>query len=131
TTCCRCWALVRRDGATLGFTDHDADLGFEGITFRADTGLSAAALQQSTGLAVDNTEARGALSSEAITEADIRAGRFDGAGVTAWLVNWADPAQRVLQFRGTLGEVTRAGGAFRAELRGLAEALNQPQGRVY
>ena len=34
-------------------------------------------------------------------------------------------------FRGTLGEVTRKGGAFTAELRGLAETLNQPQGRVY
>jgi uncharacterized phage protein (TIGR02218 family) len=131
TTVCRCWAVVRRDGAVFGFTDHDVDLAFEGVTFRADTGMTAAAVSQSTGLAVDNTEALGALSSEAIEEADIRAGRFDGAGVTAWLVNWADVSQRVLQFRGSLGEVTRAGGAFRAELRGLAEALNQPQGRVY
>ena len=131
TTLCRCWALTRRDGETLGFTDHDGDLGFDGLTFRADTGLSALALQQSTGLSVDNTEALGALSDAAIREDDIEAGRYDGAEVRAWLVNWADPAQRHLQFRGTIGELKRAAGAFEAELRGLTERLNVPLGRVY
>lgn len=131
TTLCRCWAVTRRDGVVLGFTDHDEAVTFEGITFRADTGMTAAALQHTTGLSVDNTEAEGALSSEAIAEADIVAGRYDGAEVRAWLVNWSEPEERMLQFSGSLGEVTRAGGAFKAELRGLAEALNHPQGRVY
>lgn len=130
TTVCRAWRVVRSDGLTLGFTDHDRDLSFEGVEFRADSGLTAKALQQATGLSVDNTEASGALSGDVITEADILAGRFDGAEVTAWLVNWAKPEERMMQFRGTLGEITRAGGAFQAELRGLTEALNRPQGRV-
>ena len=131
TTLCRCWALVRPDGTQFGFTDHDRDLSFEGITFRADSGLSAAAIGQGTGLAVDNTEAVGVLSDAALREEDIRAGRFDAAEVTAWLVNWADVAQRMVQFRGTLGEIKRSDGAFQAELRGLTEPLNQPVGRVY
>jgi uncharacterized phage protein (TIGR02218 family) len=131
TTVCRAWAVERRDGVALAFTDHDVDLAFEGRVFLAESGLTASAVQQSTGLAVDNSEATGALSSGLISETDIAAGRYDGAKVTAWLVNWADPAQRVMAFRGELGEVRRAAGAFRAELRGLAEALNQPQGRVY
>ena len=59
TTTCRAWAVTRGDGVTLGFTDHDRDLSFDGITFRADTGLSAQAIEQSTGLSVDNTEAIG------------------------------------------------------------------------
>lgn len=131
TTVARAWALRRRDGAVFGFTDHDRDLAFEGIVFRADTGMTARALMQTTGLSVDNTEAVGALSSAAVSEADLLAGRFDGAEVRAWLVNWAEPEARVLQFRGTIGEIVRAGGAFRAELRGLTEALNQSQGRAY
>jgi uncharacterized phage protein (TIGR02218 family) len=131
TTTCRAWALSRRDGVVMGFTDHDAPLSFEGITFRADTGMSALALQQSTGLSVDNTEALGALSDAAIREEDIEAGRYDGAEVRAWLVNWADVEQRHLQFRGTIGELRRAGGAFQAELRGLTDLLNVPMGRVY
>lgn len=71
------------------------------------------------------------LSDDAVTEADLDAGRFDGAEVRAWLVNWADPAQRALEFRRTIGEVVRSGPAFRAELRGLAEALGVPRGRVF
>jgi len=131
TTLCRCWAVTRRDGVVMGFTDHDRELGFDGITFRPNTGLTARALTQTTGLSVDNTEAVGALSDAAVREADLLAGRYDGAGIRAWLVNWAAPEQRVMQFQGSIGEVTRLGGAFQAELRGLAEALNQPQGRVY
>lgn len=131
TSLCRAWAITRKDGVVLGFTDHDLALSFEGLTFKADTGLSSVALQQSTGLSVDNTEALGALSDASIREDDIEAGRFDGAEVRAWLVNWQDTAQRWLQFRGTIGELRRADGAFQAELRGLTEALNRPLGRVY
>lgn len=131
TTLCRCWAVTRRDGVVLGFTDHDGDLGFDGVVFRANTGLTALALQQGTGLSVDNTEAIGALNDAAISEADIEAGRFDGAEVRCWLVNWADVAQRALQFRGSVGELRRSGAAFEAELLGLTDVLNRPMGRVY
>ncbi|WP_353472008.1 DUF2163 domain-containing protein [Salipiger sp. H15] len=131
TTVARCWALTRGDGTRYGFTDHDRDLSFEGLTFRAGSGLSALALQQATGLSVDNTEAMGALSDEALSEAEIEAGRFDGAELVSWLVNWSDVAQRRVMFRGTIGEIRRGDGAFHAELRGLTEALNVPLGRVY
>lgn len=131
TTLCRAWDLTRRDGEVMGFTDHDLDLVLDGLTYRADTGMTAKVLSQTTGLSVDNTEAVGALSDVAVTEEDILAGRYDGAQVRAWLVNWAAPEQRVLQFQGSIGEVTRTGGAFQAELRGLAEALNQAQGKIY
>lgn len=131
TTLCHCWAVRRRDGVEMGFTDHDGPLGFEGIEFRADTGLSALALQQGTGLSVDNTEAMGALSDASIREVDIEAGRYDGAEVRAWLVNWQEVNERQLLFRAHIGEMRRSGGAFEAELRGLTDVLNQPEGRVY
>lgn len=131
STTCRAWALTRRDGGVMGFTDHDRAFGFDGIAFRPGTGMSARAVAAGTGLSVDNTEALGALSDGAITEAEIEAGRYDGAGVRAWIVNWRDVAQRVVVFAGTIGDIRRAGGAFEAELRGLTDALNVPLGRVY
>lgn len=131
TTTCRCWAVSRADGETFGFTDHDLNLSFEDIDFKAETGLTARALVSGTGLSVDNSEAMGALMDAAITEADIEAGRYDNAEVRMWLVNWADVGQRALRFRGHIGELRRQGGAFHAELRGLTEGLNQPQGRAY
>jgi uncharacterized phage protein (TIGR02218 family) len=131
TTLCRVWSIERKDGVSLGFTDHDRDLSFDGLTFRADTGLTALALQQGTGLSVDNTEAMGALSDAAISEADISAGLFDSAQVSCWLVNWNDLSQRSLEFKGQIGEIRHTGGAFEAELLGLTDLLNQPTGRVF
>ncbi|MEX5578969.1 DUF2163 domain-containing protein [Pseudophaeobacter sp. A-200-2] len=131
TTLCRAWGLTCRDGEFFGFTDHDRDLAFDGMTFKAGSGLTARALQQATGLSVDNTEALGALSDTTLRAEDIEAGRFDAADVRCWLVNWQDLSLRWLQFRGSIGELRRAGSAFEAELRGLSEALNRPLGRVY
>lgn len=127
---CRAWLLARDDGVVLGFTDHDRDLNFDGVVFRARSGMTARALMQSSGLAVDNTEAAGALSNLALTEADLAAGRWDGARVRIWEIDWAAPQDRRLVFAGRLGETERAGQAFRAELRGLTEALSAPRGRV-
>jgi uncharacterized phage protein (TIGR02218 family) len=74
--------------------------------------MTAKAVIQGTGLAVDNSEALGALTSDAVTDADIEAGRYDGAEVRLWHVNWADPSERELRFRGTLGEIRREGATF-------------------
>ncbi|RYH03614.1 DUF2163 domain-containing protein [Salipiger sp. IMCC34102] len=128
---CRAWLVVRRDGMAFGFTDHDRTLRFGGWTFRPDSGLTARALSTGTGLDVDNSEALGLLQSDVIAEQDIVAGRFDAAEVTQWLVRWDDVSARQIRFRGTIGEITREAGQFRAELRGLAEGLNRPTGRSY
>ena len=77
TTLAHAWLVRRADGVQYGFTDHDLPLTFDGVTFRADSGLGAKALSQSTGLAVDNTEAIGALSADAIREDEIEQGRSD------------------------------------------------------
>lgn len=58
-------------------------------------------------------------------------GRFDGASVETWRVNWRDTSQRLLVSRTTIGEIVREDGVFRAELRSGQHAVNQPQGRVY
>ena len=131
TTVCRCWQISRRDGVVQGFTDHDEDLSFVGAVFRANTGMNAKAFEQTTGLAVNNSEALGALSDVVLSESDITAGRYDNAEVRVWLVNWRDPAMRYIEFAGTIGEVVRSGDSFQAELRGLTETLNRAQGRFF
>ncbi|KIT17296.1 DUF2163 domain-containing protein [Jannaschia aquimarina] len=128
---CRAWVIHRRDGLTLGFTDHDGDLMVDGVQCSATSGLTAGALQFGTGLAVDNAEVVGALSDDALTTDDIRAGRWDGAEVVAYLVDWREPDVFEILFRGSLGEITEGGGQFSAELRGISEALNTVRGRVY
>jgi uncharacterized phage protein (TIGR02218 family) len=131
TTLCRCWRLDRQDGETRGFTDHDNDLAFDGVAFRADTGMTASAWAASLGLAVDTIDATGALSDDSLTEADLARGLWDGAVIRVYIVDWSNVANRVLDFSGSIGEVQRGPVAFKAELRSLAYALNQPQGRIY
>jgi uncharacterized phage protein (TIGR02218 family) len=131
TTLCRCWRLTRCDGAAAGFTDHDEDLVFDGTTFRAGTGFAGTEIEARLGLAITGSEIHGALAAESLNEADLAAGRFDNAKVEIFLVNWSDPAQRLLLRTGHLGEVRREGVAFAAEVRGLSVRLNEERGRSY
>lgn len=131
TTLCRCWALRRRDGVALGFTDHDRDIAVAGLTYAARTGLEAAEAAAELGFAVSGGDVSGALSGLGLTEADIAGGLYDGAAVETWLVDWTDPDTRLLLDLGTLGEIRRAGDAFVAEVRGLADRLDAERGRTY
>ncbi len=115
----------------LGFTEHDEALIFGGVTYLAASGFQAGENDSETGLAASSGEVAGGFSSEAVSEADLAAGRYDGAKVELYRVNWQAPEQHVLLKVREIGEVTRAGGAFTAELRSFAHRLSQPQGRVY
>ncbi len=131
TTLCWCWRLTRRDGLRQGFTDHDCDLVFDGTTFEAAAGFSGSEMVEQLGLATDNMQVEGALSSARLADEDLEGGLYDDAVIDIFRVNWADPSMRVLMRTGTLGEVTRSGGAFSAEVRGLAHYLQQPRGRLF
>lgn len=131
TTLCRCWRTLRRDGGRHGFTDHDRDLTFDGTTFQAASGLDATETEAVLGLAVGGGEVAGALRSGVITEADVASGRWDGASVETWLVDWRDVSRRMLLDVGHVGEIRREGERFTAEIRGLAHAFDQPTGRSY
>lgn len=127
----RCWQITRNDGIVQGFTDHDNDLTFGGVTYEAATGFTASQFSTSMGLAVDNMEVEGALSSDNINEDDLAAGHYDNAVVIVYWVNWGDVSQRHIIKKGYIGEVKRHGVMFVAEMRGLSNALQQKVGRKY
>ncbi|MBX3508929.1 MAG: DUF2163 domain-containing protein [Parvibaculum sp.] len=131
TTLAWCWKLTRRDGTVLGFTEHDRDLTFGGVTYEAAAGFTASAMESTSGLMPGNLDVAGALTSAHLDEGDLAAGLYDDAEFEIWRVNWRDLGQRLLMRKGNLGEVSRSGAAFTAELRGLAHRLNQPVGRLY
>ncbi|MEH3144415.1 MAG: DUF2163 domain-containing protein [Methylobacterium frigidaeris] len=131
TTLCQCWVITRTDGLRLGFTDHDEDLTLDGVVCSAGTGAAGSAVEQATGLAPDSAEIMGALTDGRLAESELARGLFDGATVAVWRVDWQAPADRVLVLSGHLGEVGRGRTAFTAEVRGLADRLNQPRGRLY
>lgn len=131
TTLCRCWSLMRRDGAVLGFTDHDRDLAFDGILFQARSGLEAAEATAELGFATGGGEVLGAFSASGLGEAELSRGLYDDARVSLWLVNWVDIGQRVLLETGFVGEVKRGDSNFSAEVRGLGKAFDEERGGLY
>lgn len=131
TTLARCWVLTRRDGAILGFTDHDEDIPLGSVACRAGTGLDGSEATARLGLAIGGAEIAGALSDDALNEAELAAGLYDGAEIEIHLVDWSEPGLNVLLAKGAIGEVRREGSAFAAELRGLADRLAQESGRRY
>jgi uncharacterized phage protein (TIGR02218 family) len=131
TTLCHCWKATLSDGSVLGFTDHDRTLSFDGTAYEPESGFTASEIERNLGLAVDTEDVQGALSSERIAADDIALGKWDNAVVELWLVDWTDVAIRVLLRKASIGEINRDEIAFKAELRGLAHALDQEVGRTY
>ena len=77
TTLATCWRVTRRDGEVFGFTDHDRDLTVGGQVYGAATGYTRSAIAGNAGLSVANLDVDAILDANAITDADLRAGRFD------------------------------------------------------
>lgn len=109
-----CWRLERRDGVAIGLTSHDRDLVVEGFPYAAAPGLVPSAVRRGIRLEVESMDLQGALSSDAIRESDLRAGRWDGAALWLHLTEWTAPGE--LWHRtdaGGTGDGRAAGGEFR------------------
>lgn len=131
TTMAYCWKVTRTDNTVQGFTEHDNDLSFDSVTYLSSSGFTATQIEASLGLAIDNLNVQGAISSATINEDDLAAGRYDGAEVELYWVNFEDVAERILLSKGIIGEVKRSEIAFEAELRSQAAKLQQKVGRIY
>jgi uncharacterized phage protein (TIGR02218 family) len=120
-----CWRVERRDGVAIGLTAHDRDLLIDGLVHRAAPGMTPSAIQRGDGLEASTADLAGALTSDAICEADLLAGRWDGARVTLFAVNWTGEG-RVELGEGTIGAVEIRDGQLTAELLDAAAALERP-----
>lgn len=120
------WTIARRDGVTIGLTDHDRDLAVGGRTYRAAPGMTPSAIERTDGLDPAAMDASGSLTSDAVTERDLITGRWDGARVTVSAVDWSDGSAPTVLSEGAIGAVEIGDAGFTAELRGAAAALDRP-----
>ena len=130
-TLCHAWLLRRTDGEETGFTDHDRDLTVEGVQCRAASGWTAGAADSAVGLSAGSASIAGSLDDAAIKDEDVEAGRYDGADVALWRVDWARPDLRVRLWTATLTRIRREGAGFVAELEGPLAKLERVVGRTY
>lgn len=133
TTLCTCWKITRTDGTVMGFTDHDEDIEYVGVTYKASSGYKRTAVKTDEGLAVDGLDVMGVLDDADITIEDLRNGVYNYAAVQVFVLNWADLTMGAIPIRsGRFGEtVISQGKSFQVELRGLAQVLNYTFGELY
>tara|TARA_R110000824_G_scaffold25838_9_gene89623 strand:- start:4138 stop:4956 length:819 start_codon:yes stop_codon:yes gene_type:complete len=121
------WRLERADGLALGFTSHDRDLFIEAFRYRAAPGMVPSSIALSDSLDIDNVEIAGVMTSAAIAEADLDAGRWDGALLYISLVDWEQPeAEPLPLICGEFGEIVRSGDSFTVEMLGATSFLDEP-----
>lgn len=128
---CHVWLVRRVDGTRAGFTDHDRDLTLDGVVCRAASGWTAGAAESAVGLAAGTASASGVLDDASIREADVAAGRLDGAAVELWRLDWSEPGLGVRLWSGTITRLRRQDGAFVADLEGPLAKLERVVGRTY
>lgn len=121
-----CWRVERRDGVTIGLTTHDRDLTLDGLVHRAAPGMAPSAIERSDGLEADTMDVGGALTDAAIGEADLLAGRWDGARVRLFAVDWESGATIAELGEGRIGAVELGEAGYTAELAGASAALARP-----
>lgn len=97
------------------------------LTYSPVQGFSSSAIESKDDMSVDNMEVQGIFNSESITIEDLRAGKFDFANVTLFVVNYEDITMGTIILRqGVFGEVISSPqGWFKVELRGMTQLLQQ------
>jgi uncharacterized phage protein (TIGR02218 family) len=131
TTIARCWRIQRKDGTVIKVTDIDTDVTYAGEVYSAANGVVPTAIEQQSGGAVTNSEMDGPMGGF-VQESDLYAGLYDGAQVVIFEVNYMDLTMgRLVISTGTIGNVQAGRIAFKAEMRGLMQSLQQPVGKLY
>jgi hypothetical protein len=132
-TLAACMEIVRLDGQAFRWTDHDEALVVDGNTYLPKPGFTRAAVTSNFDMSVAESEAQIAVDDDAIDVGDLRAGLWDYATVRLFVVNWSNLGQGILRLRkGRIGQVVvQNGERATAELRGLAQNLQQEVVRLY
>lgn len=132
TTLTDCIKVVLRDGTIYGFTSHDQDIIYDGLTYARKSAFTRSNVSEENGITLDTFDLTGLINTEQITENDIRSRRLDGAELYHFLINWATPTQGIIKLmRGTFGDITLKSGVWIAEINGLGKVLQNEFLRIY
>lgn len=125
TTLCTCWIITRVDGESFQFTDADADVTIDGVTYQSIGAYKRTAVETTSTLSVDNLDIVGATNELALPEGDLQAGLFDNAVIKVFITSWMPGVSGQIKMRrGFFGEVqVLPNNTFQVELRGIMQRL--------
>lgn len=128
----RLWRVTRVDGFVLYLTDHDHALVADDLqSYTPVGGINPTALRKASALEEQNFEVKGVLNSDAVTYADLRAGRWKEAEIHEYVVDagvpWAGPLQHA---RYWITETRFDGEQWTAQVSGIPYWLRFNTGEV-
>ncbi len=132
TTLTFCWKITLSDSSVLGFTSHDDNIIFDGVSYISRSGFT---LDQYAGDLPQNgnsLEILGIIDSDFFNEVDIRSGRFDNAEVEIFALNYVSPTDgKVILKKGIISEITNTGDGFAVNIKGISDRLNKTLTQCY
>lgn len=132
TTLATCWRILRADATEYFFTDHDAEIVYDGDTYTPLEAGRPSSYRQRSDASVGGLDIELAFGTASTLDDELRAGLFDHAEVWTFKINWADTTQGIIKLaRGRLGEVEIRQNVARIELRSLSQLLSAQVGRIY
>ena len=127
-----CWKLERTDGTTYYFTDHDKPIVYDSNTYVPTGGFSASARQLNNNLKNQNLDLRGVLSSTKITDTDLKAGKYQDAKITEYVLDWKYPwAGTFFTAVYWITSTRWTGEMWQATVEGISHWLQQSVGKIY
>lgn len=126
------WTITRTDGTILRFTDHDEPLTYDDDTFEPTDSINASARLKSDQFQDRGLDAKGVISSSAISHEDLRAGRYRDAQIDERVIDWLCPWEGLfLHQRYFILETRFDGESWEADLVGLSRKLRGRVGRTF
>lgn len=131
TTLAFCIKFSLKNGEVLGFTNGSNDLVIDGITYLANSGFNASALEINSALTADNIDIEAVIDNKIIKEEDIDNGRFDFADITFFLIDQENDGEQIILKQGYISEITRSNNKFYAAIKGVTQKLKHNSTNTY
>jgi len=120
--------IVRRDGVTVAFTDHDRALTFEGVTYAPMLVAGMAAESRESTARTATQDLHGVIDDATVLLPDLLGDRYRGAEVYHAIVDWRAPWLAVSRHQKLVRFVKWSGSAFVATLEARSQVLTRPVG---
>lgn len=126
------WKVTPVYGSAVRVTPHDVELTIAGEVYTPMGGADPSTVRRQGQLREHDREFRGVIDSAAITAEDLMAGRWNGAAIDEYTIDWSTPwAGHLRRASYRVAEVTFDGQMWRAATVGLVQYLRGPRGDLY
>lgn len=127
-----CWKITRTDGQELTFTTADRPLEIDGDTYRPTGGMDATAERREGEMRDRNKDFLGIITSDLITDDDLRAGRYRNAECVEFVVDWRYPwSGDIDRTRYWVGNANWTEALWEAQVNGLTRWLKPKVGGAF